>query len=54
MTDRETVWAAPLTVPVATVEVRLEPGFALPAAGEVLIEKSCAGVVPPTAWFQIV
>ncbi|GAA3074655.1 hypothetical protein GCM10020254_18170 [Streptomyces goshikiensis] len=39
-TDRATVWAAPLTVAVFTVEVTLPPGPAEPAAGEALIEKS--------------
>ncbi len=52
-TDRASVWGLPLTVVVFTVEVTLVPGSAEPAAGEVLIEKSCAGVSPPTACFQI-
>ncbi len=52
-TDRATVCGLPLTVAVLTVAVTLPPGLAEPAAGEVLIEKSCAGVPPPTACFQI-
>lgn len=52
-TDRARVCGLPLTVVVFTVEVTLVPGVAEPAAGEVAIEKSCAGVSPPTACFQI-